>query len=49
MTFDDLREEYAIEPYETSDDSNRGTAWVEMEDCPLDVLQWYLALILRSV
>jgi hypothetical protein len=50
MTFDDLiekNEEYIIDPYETWDDSNRGATWVE--DYPLDVLQWYLALILRSV
>jgi hypothetical protein len=46
MTFDELveAEEYIIEPYETWDDS-----WVEREDCSLDLLQWYLALILRSV
>jgi hypothetical protein len=52
MTFDELiekKEEYLIDPYETWDDSNRGAAWVEMDDYPLDVLQWYLALILRSV
>jgi hypothetical protein len=50
MTFDELiekKEEYITDPYGAWDDSNRGTAWVE--DCPLDVLQWYLALILRSV
>jgi hypothetical protein len=52
MTFDELiekKEEYLIDPYETWNDSNKGAAWVEMEDYPLDVLQWYLALILRSV
>jgi hypothetical protein len=52
MTFDELietKEEYVIDLYEAWDDSNRGAAWVEMESCPLDVLQWYLALILRSV
>jgi hypothetical protein len=50
MTFDELiekKEEYIIDPYEGWDDSNRGATWVE--DYPLDVLQWYLALILRSV
>jgi hypothetical protein len=50
MTFDELiekKEEYITDPYGDWDDSNRGTAWVE--DCPLDILQWYLALILRSV
>jgi len=50
MTFDELiekKEEYIIDPYGAWDDSNSGAAWVE--DCPLDVLQWYLALILRSV
>jgi hypothetical protein len=52
MTFDELvekKEEYIIESYESWDDSNQIAAWVEREDCPLDLLQWYLALILRSV
>jgi hypothetical protein len=51
MTFDELveAEEYIIEPYETWDDSHKTAAWVEREDCSLDLLQWYLALILRSV
>ncbi len=48
MTFDELietKEEYIIDPYEARDEA----AWVESEDCSLDLLQWYLALILRSV
>jgi hypothetical protein len=52
MTFDELvekKEEYIIDPYVTWDDSDKTAAWVEGEDCSLDLLQWYLALILRSV
>jgi hypothetical protein len=52
MTFDELiekKEESIIDPYETWDDSNKTEAWEEREDYPLDLLQWYLALILRSV
>ena len=52
MTFDELierNEEYMIDPYETWDDLNKTAAWVEKEDCTLDLLEWYLALIIRSV
>jgi len=52
MTFDELiekKEEYITDFYETWDDSDKTAAWVETEDCSLDVLQWYLALILRNV
>jgi len=52
MTFDELieeKEESIIDPYELWEDSNKGIAWVERENCSLDLLQWYLALILRSV
>jgi uncharacterized phage protein gp47/JayE len=52
MTFDELienKEEYITDLYETWDLSNKTAAWVESEDCSLDLLQWYLALILRSV
>jgi hypothetical protein len=52
MTFDELveaKEEYLIDPYEAWDDSNEAAAWVEREDCSLDLLQWYLELIIRSV
>jgi hypothetical protein len=52
MTFDELietKEEYVIDSYEAWNDSNKIAAWVEGEDCSLDLLQWYLALILRSV
>ena len=48
MTFDELiekKEEYIIDPYEPWDEA----AWLEREDCSLDLLQWYLALIIRSV
>jgi len=48
MTFDELieqKEEYTIDPYEALDEA----AWLEREDCSLDLLQWYLALIIRSV
>jgi len=48
MTFDELietKEEYVIDPYEAWDEA----AWLEREDCSLDLLQWYLALILRNV
>ena len=52
MTFDELsekNEEYSIDPCETWDDPDKMTAWVETEDCSLDLLEWYLALIIRSV
>jgi hypothetical protein len=52
MTFDELietKEEYVIDGYEVWDDSNKMAAWIENEDCSIDLLQWYLALILRSV
>ena len=52
MTFDELvekKEGYIRDPCESWDDPNVGAASVEMEDCPLDVLQWYLRLILRSL
>ena len=48
MTFDELienKEENVINPYEAWDEA----AWLEREDCSLDLLQWYLALILRNV
>ena len=51
MTFDELiekNEESIIDPFETWDDSNKTAAWEERDDCSLDVLQWYLALIIRS-
>jgi hypothetical protein len=50
MTFDELiekNEEYVTDTCETWDD--RVATWVETEDCSLDLLQWYLALIIRSV
>ena len=52
MTFDELiekKEEYIVAPDETWDDSDKTAAWVEGEDCSLDVLQWYLGFILRSI
>jgi hypothetical protein len=52
MTFDELierNEEYMIDPYETWVDLNDPAAWAEREDCTLDLLEWYLALIIRSV
>jgi len=52
MTFDEMvekKEEYIIDPYETWDDPNQMAAWVERGECSLDLLLWYLALILRSV
>jgi len=53
MTFDELvekkEEECVIHAYETWDDSPKTAAWIEREDCSLELLQWYLALILRSV
>jgi hypothetical protein len=52
MTFDELienKEVYTIDPYETWNDSNKTVVWVDRGDCSLDLLQWYLALILRSV
>ena len=52
MTFDELietKEEYIPGPHETWDDPNETAAWTEREDCSLNLLQWYLALILRSV
>lgn len=52
MTFDGLiekKEEYITDPYETWGDSNRTAAWVEEEEYSLDVLLWYLALIIRSL
>jgi len=52
MTFDELiekNEESLIAPDETWDDSDKTAAWVQGEDSSLDVLQWYLALIIRSV
>jgi hypothetical protein len=52
MTFDELiekKEEYIRDSYETWDDSHKIAVWVEREDCSLNLLQWYLALILRSV
>jgi hypothetical protein len=51
MTFDELIEpkEYIIDPYEAWDYSNKTAAWEEREDCSLDLLQWYLGFILRSV
>lgn len=48
MTFDELiekNEEYIIDSYEAWDEAT----WVEREDCTLDLLQWYLALIIQSV
>jgi len=48
MTFDELiekKEECIIDPYEAWDEA----AWLEKEDYSLDILQWYLALIIRSV
>jgi len=52
MTFDELiekNEESTLDPRETWDDSDTTAGWVEREECSLDLLQWYLALILRSV
>jgi hypothetical protein len=52
MTFDELietKEEDLLTPFGAWDHSNKTEAWLEREDCSLDVLQWYLALILRSV
>jgi hypothetical protein len=52
MTFDELierNEEYMIDPYETWVDLNDPGAWAESEDCTLDLIEWYLALIIRSV
>jgi hypothetical protein len=52
MTFDELIEKTEgnkIDPYETWDDFDKTAAWVEKEDCTLDLLQWYLALIITSV
>jgi hypothetical protein len=52
MTFDELierKEQYIIDPYRTWDEWDIRADRAEMEDCPLDVLQWYLALILRNV
>jgi hypothetical protein len=52
MTFDELiekEEEYIVDPCEAWNCSNKIAAWVEGEDCSLDLLQWYLALIIRSV
>ena len=52
MTFDELiekKEDSIIDPYETWDDSDQTVAWVEREDCSLDLLQWYLALTIWSV
>jgi hypothetical protein len=52
MTFDELiepGEEYIPGPHEVWGDSNEAAAWIERGDCSLDLLQWYLALILRSV
>ncbi len=52
MTFDELieaKEEYMGNPCEAWNGPNKIAAWVEGEDCSLDLLQWYLALILRSV
>jgi hypothetical protein len=52
MTFDELiekNEEYMTNPYETWDDSDKTAAWVEREECTLDLLQWYLALIITSL
>ena len=48
MTFDELiekKEEYPTDPYEVWDE----TGWLEREDCTLELLQWYLALIITSV
>jgi hypothetical protein len=48
MTFDELIEkndEYITDSYQPWNE----LAWVEREDCTLDLLQWYLALIIRSV
>ena len=48
MTFDELiekNEEYLIDSYDVRDEA----AWVEREECTLDLLQWYLALIITSV
>jgi hypothetical protein len=52
MTFDELiekKEEYIVDPCEAWNGSNKIAAWVEGEDCSLDLLKWYLALILGSV
>ena len=52
MTFDELvetKEEYIEDPYVAWNDPNKVASWVEGEDCSLDLLQWYLALIIRSV
>jgi hypothetical protein len=48
MTFDELierNEEPLIEHYDPWDE----VAWLEREECTLDLLQWYLALIITSV
>ncbi len=48
MTFDELIEkndEYLTDSYQAWDE----LAWMEREDCTLDLLQWYLALIITSV
>ena len=48
MTFEELiekNEESLTDPNEAWDE----TAWLEREDCTLDHLQWYLALIITSV
>ena len=48
MTFDELiekNEEYLIGYYDVPDEAT----WMEREDCTLDLLQWYLALIITSV
>jgi hypothetical protein len=52
MTFDELiekKEEYIVDPCEAWNGSNKIAVWVEGEDCSLDLLKWYLALILGSV
>lgn len=51
MTFDELieKEEYIEDPCVAWNDSNKIAGWVDGEDCSLDLLQWYLALIIRSV
>jgi hypothetical protein len=48
MTFDELVEkndEYITDFCQAWNEP----AWVEREDCTLDLLQWYLALIITSV
>jgi hypothetical protein len=52
MTFDELiekNEDYVTDSYEAWDGSDKTAAWVEREECTLDLLQWYLALIITSV